>query len=79
MLTTCLDGWVDGLVALEEWKLRLTSARVEVEVEAQLGHNVFVIVANESNFLPKDMLCILLIPTSSFLKKEKESQKLYVG
>ena len=33
MLTTFLDG----LVALEEWKLRLTSAKVEVEVEAELG------------------------------------------
>ena len=30
MLTTCLDGWL----ALEEWKLRLTAAKVEVEVEA---------------------------------------------
>ena len=38
MLTTCLDGWwVGGRVALEEWKLRLTSAKVEVEVEAELG------------------------------------------
>ena len=43
MLTTCLDGWVAGWpvgqVALEEWKLRLTSAKVEVEVEveAELG------------------------------------------
>ena len=34
MLTTILDGWV----ALEEWKLRLTSAKVEVEVEAELGN-----------------------------------------
>ena len=32
--TTILDGWV----ALEEWKLRLTSAKVEVE--AELGNNV---------------------------------------
>ena len=46
MLTTCLDGWwvcgwVAGWVALEEWKLRLTSAKVEVEVEveAELGKN----------------------------------------
>ena len=37
MLTTCLDGWVGGQVALEEWKLRLASAKVEVEVEAELG------------------------------------------
>ena len=36
MLTTCLDGSVVGWVALEEWKLRLTSAKVEVEVEAEL-------------------------------------------
>ena len=27
-------------VALEEWKLRLTSAKVEVEVEAELGKNI---------------------------------------
>ena len=26
-------------MALEEWKLRLTSAKVEVEVEAELGKN----------------------------------------
>ena len=26
-------------MALEEWKLRLTSAKVEVEVEAELGNN----------------------------------------
>ena len=37
MLTTCLDGWVTKWVALEEWKLRLTSAKVEVE--AELGKN----------------------------------------
>ena len=30
-----MGGWV----ALEEWKLRLTSAKVEVEVEAELGKN----------------------------------------
>ena len=36
MLTTILDGWVGGYVVLEEWKLRLTSA--EVEVEAELGN-----------------------------------------
>ena len=35
VFTTILDGWV----ALEEWKLRLTSAKVEVEVEAELGKN----------------------------------------
>ena len=29
-------GWVGWWVALEEWKLRLTSAKVEVEVEAEL-------------------------------------------
>ena len=34
MLTTILDWWV----ALEEWKLRLTSAKVEVEVEVELGN-----------------------------------------
>ena len=37
VLTTILDGF-DGWVALEEWKLRLTSAKVEVEVEAELGN-----------------------------------------
>ena len=31
-----LGGWLVGWVALEEWKLRLTSAKVEVEVEAEL-------------------------------------------
>ena len=45
MLTTCLDGWVvgwpGGWMALEEWKLRLTSAKVEVEVEAELGKRQF--------------------------------------
>ena len=30
-------GGMGGLVALEEWKVRLTSAKVEVEVEAELG------------------------------------------
>ena len=29
-----MGGWV----ALEEWKLRLTSAKVEVEVKAELGN-----------------------------------------
>ena len=29
-----------GRVALEERKLRLTSAKVEVEVEAELGKNI---------------------------------------
>ena len=38
VLTTCLDGWPGGRVALEEWKLRLTSAKFEVEVEAELGN-----------------------------------------
>ena len=44
MLTTCLDrwvgGWAGGRVALEEWKLRLTSAKVEVE--AELGNEYFI-------------------------------------
>ena len=31
-------GWPGGWVALEEWKLRLTSAKVEGEVEAELGN-----------------------------------------
>ena len=35
-------GWV-GWVALEKWKLRLTSAKVEVEVEAELGNIVWTI------------------------------------
>ena len=54
MLTTILDGWVGGWVggwpggwpggwgALEEWTLRLTSAKVEVEVEAELGKTIYV-------------------------------------
>ena len=42
--TTCLDGWV----ALEEWKLSLTSAKVEVEVEAELDNSVFMKTANSS-------------------------------
>ena len=45
MLTTILEEWVawwvGGWVALEEWKLRLTSAKVEVEVEAELGNKGF--------------------------------------
>ena len=35
------SGRVGGWVALEEWKLRLTSAKVEVDVEAELGNNTF--------------------------------------
>ena len=34
-----MDGWV----ALEEWKLRLTSAKVESEVETELGKKVSAI------------------------------------
>ena len=47
MLTTFLDWWVAGWVALEEWKLRLTSAKVEVEVEAELGN----IMDNNNNIV----------------------------
>ena len=40
VLTTSLDGWLGGwlggCVALEEWKLRLTSTKAEVKVEAEL-------------------------------------------
>ena len=32
-------GWVGGWVTLEEWKLSLTSAKVEVEVKDELGKN----------------------------------------
>ena len=32
-----MSGRVGGWVALEEWKLRLTSAKVKVEVKAELG------------------------------------------
>ena len=32
VLTTSLAGWVAGWVALEEWKLRLTSAKVELKL-----------------------------------------------
>ena len=38
-LSTRLDGWLAGWLALEEWKLRLTSDKVEVEVEAELGNS----------------------------------------
>ena len=34
-------------MALEEWKLRLTSAKVEVEVEAELGN----IMDNNNNIV----------------------------
>ena len=37
------SGRVGGWVALEEWKLRLTSAKVEVEVEAELGNYLDII------------------------------------
>ena len=33
-------GWLGGWVALEEWKLRLTSAKGKVEVEAELGNEM---------------------------------------
>ena len=32
--------WTGGWVALEEWKLKLTSVKVEVEVEAELGNSI---------------------------------------
>ena len=32
-------------MALEEWKLRLTSAKVEVEVEAELGNLIKAVQA----------------------------------
>ena len=36
-----MDGWVCGWVSggLEIWRVRLTKAKVEVEVEAELGKN----------------------------------------
>ena len=34
-----MGGWPGGWVALEEWKVRLTSAKVLVEVEAVLVKN----------------------------------------
>ena len=35
-----MAGWVCGWVGwLEEWGLKLTSAKVEVEVEAELGNS----------------------------------------
>ena len=40
-LLVLTGGWPGGWVALEEWKLRLTSAKVEVEVEAELGNRIF--------------------------------------
>ena len=36
-----MGGWV----ALEEWKIRLTSAKVEVEVDAELGNYAHYLVA----------------------------------
>ena len=35
-------------MALDEWKLRLTSAKVEVEVEAELGNNLGLFVRRET-------------------------------
>ena len=37
-----MGGWVgmDGWMAMEEWKLRITSAKFEVEVEAELGNKL---------------------------------------
>ena len=41
-------------MALEEWKLRLTSAKVEVEVEAELGKIArLTLVAKGKNFLTR--------------------------
>ena len=37
VLTTSLDGWLAGWVALEEWKLRLTSAKVELKLRLSLA------------------------------------------
>jgi len=39
VLTSSLDGWVAGWVALEEWKLRLTSAKVELKLRLSLAMN----------------------------------------
>ena len=33
-----MGGWVGG-GGVEKWRLKLTSAKVEVEVEAELGNN----------------------------------------
>ena len=45
MLTTCLDRWVAGWLASEEWKRRLSSAKVDVDVE--LGNkDFFAVVAS---------------------------------
>ena len=33
------EGWVGGV---EKWRLKLTSAKVEVEVEAELGKKKFL-------------------------------------
>ena len=30
-------GWVGGVGWLEKWRIKLTSAKVEVEVDAELG------------------------------------------
>ena len=40
-------------MALEEWKLRLTSAKVEVEVEAELGKNEYMAILGLEEQLDK--------------------------
>ena len=39
-----MSGQVGGGVALEEWKLRLTSAKVEVKVEAEPGNTYKIMI-----------------------------------
>ena len=40
-----LGGWVGGLLGgwEEKWRLKLTSAKVEVLVEAELGKNKLIV------------------------------------
>ena len=44
-----LSGRVGGWDALEEWKLRLTSVKVEFEIEAELGKILHPCKSNAGN------------------------------
>ena len=61
-----VGGWVGGWVALEEWKLRLTSAKVEVEVEveAELGNNIHY---NNNSTSSRKLSCHLIINNLVYL------------
>ena len=46
-------------MALEDWKLRLTSAKVEVEVEAELGNTFYQrdLICRPKNNFERDLIC----------------------